>query len=102
MRNIEVYNPTTNTLNVRWEAAKGPVQGYRVVYSPVNGARPTETVSFYFTESVEFIDCAQTRQVGHFAPPSVLSCSVWHLAAGCPRFHELSIPLGLRKPQIFR
>lgn len=46
VRNIEVFNPTTNTLNVQWEAAKGPVQGYRVVYAPVNGARPSESVSF--------------------------------------------------------
>lgn len=45
VRNIEVFNPTTNTLNVRWEAAKGPVEGYRVVYAPVNGARPSESVS---------------------------------------------------------
>ncbi|CAL1574935.1 unnamed protein product [Knipowitschia caucasica] len=44
VRNIEVFNPTTNTLNVRWEAATGPVQQYRVVYSPVNGARPAESV----------------------------------------------------------
>lgn len=46
VRNIQVYNPTTNTLNVRWEAATGPVQQYRVVYSPLNGARPSESVSF--------------------------------------------------------
>ncbi|XP_036927763.1 collagen alpha-1(XII) chain isoform X4 [Acanthopagrus latus] len=44
VRNIQVFNPTTNTLNVRWEAATGEVQQYRVVYSPVNGARPSESV----------------------------------------------------------
>ncbi|CAI5695215.1 unnamed protein product [Oreochromis niloticus] len=44
VRNIQVYNPTTNTLNVRWEAATGPVQQYRVVYSPLNGARPSESI----------------------------------------------------------
>ncbi|KAJ0062737.1 hypothetical protein NL108_004377, partial [Boleophthalmus pectinirostris] len=44
VRNIQVFNPTTNTLNVRWEAATGPVQQYRVVYSPVTGARPAESV----------------------------------------------------------
>ncbi|XP_011614348.2 collagen alpha-1(XII) chain isoform X2 [Takifugu rubripes] len=44
VRNIEVFNPTTNTLNVRWEAAKGPVEGYRVVYAPVNGAKPSESI----------------------------------------------------------
>uniref|UniRef100_A0A3Q1GPI4 Collagen, type XII, alpha 1a n=1 Tax=Acanthochromis polyacanthus TaxID=80966 RepID=A0A3Q1GPI4_9TELE len=44
VRNIQVFNPTTNTLNVRWEAATGPVQQYRVVYAPVTGARPSESV----------------------------------------------------------
>lgn len=45
-RNIQVFNPTPNTLNVRWEAATGPVQQYRVVYAPLTGARPSESVSF--------------------------------------------------------
>lgn len=45
VRNIQVFNPTTNTLNVRWEAATGPVQQYRVVYAPLTGARPSESVS---------------------------------------------------------
>ncbi|XP_024152990.1 collagen alpha-1(XII) chain isoform X2 [Oryzias melastigma] len=43
-RNIQVFNPTTNTLNVRWEAATGPVQQYRVVYAPLTGVRPTQSV----------------------------------------------------------
>ncbi|XP_069033568.1 collagen alpha-1(XII) chain isoform X2 [Embiotoca jacksoni] len=42
-RNIQVYNPTPNSLNVRWEPASGQVQQYRVVYSPLTGARPTES-----------------------------------------------------------
>ncbi|CAJ1073879.1 collagen alpha-1(XII) chain isoform X2 [Xyrichtys novacula] len=44
VRNIQVFNPTTNSLNVRWEAATGPVQQYRVVYAPLTGARPSESV----------------------------------------------------------
>ncbi|CAG5866270.1 unnamed protein product [Menidia menidia] len=44
VRNIQVYNPTTNTLNVRWEAATGPVEQYRVVYAPLTGARPSESI----------------------------------------------------------
>uniref|UniRef100_A0A668AMZ2 Collagen alpha-1(XII) chain n=1 Tax=Myripristis murdjan TaxID=586833 RepID=A0A668AMZ2_9TELE len=44
VRNIQVFNPTTNTLNVRWEPATGPVQQYRVVYSPLTGTRPSESV----------------------------------------------------------
>lgn len=47
VRNIEVFNPTTNTLNVRWEPADGPVLQYRVVYSPLTGSRPSESVSFH-------------------------------------------------------
>ncbi|KAM4542217.1 collagen alpha-1(XII) chain isoform 3-T3 [Odontesthes bonariensis] len=44
VRNIKVYNPTTNTLNVRWEAATGPVEQYRVVYAPLTGTRPSESI----------------------------------------------------------
>ncbi|KAK2855870.1 hypothetical protein Q5P01_004605 [Channa striata] len=43
-RNIQVYNPTPNSLNVRWEPASGQVQQYRVAYSPLTGARPSESV----------------------------------------------------------
>ncbi|KAF7662981.1 hypothetical protein LDENG_00222290 [Lucifuga dentata] len=44
VRNIRVFNPTTNTLNVRWEAATGPVQQYRVVYAPATGTKPSESI----------------------------------------------------------
>uniref|UniRef100_A0A3B4YI22 Collagen type XII alpha 1 chain n=1 Tax=Seriola lalandi dorsalis TaxID=1841481 RepID=A0A3B4YI22_SERLL len=43
-RNIQVYNPTPNSLNVRWEPATGQVQQYRVTYSPLTGTRPAESV----------------------------------------------------------
>ncbi|ROL42797.1 Collagen alpha-1(XII) chain [Anabarilius grahami] len=43
-KNIQVYNPTTNTLNVRWEPASGEVLQYRVVYAPLYGIRPSESV----------------------------------------------------------
>ncbi|CAM4650285.1 unnamed protein product [Leuciscus chuanchicus] len=43
-KNIQVYNPTTNTLNVRWEPASGEVLQYRVVYAPHSGTRPSESV----------------------------------------------------------
>ncbi|XP_053142880.1 collagen alpha-1(XII) chain isoform X4 [Hemicordylus capensis] len=43
-RSIQVYNPTTNSLNVQWEAAPGPVQQYRIVYAPLVGPRPSESV----------------------------------------------------------
>ncbi|CAB1342756.1 unnamed protein product, partial [Coregonus sp. 'balchen'] len=35
-KNIQVYNPTTNSLNVRWEPASGQVQQYRIVLVPGN------------------------------------------------------------------
>ncbi|KAG7244369.1 hypothetical protein INR49_002894 [Caranx melampygus] len=44
VRSIQVFNPTTNTLNVRWEHATGPVEQYRVVYAPLTGARPSESI----------------------------------------------------------
>lgn len=44
-RNVQVYNPTPNSLNVRWEPASGQVQQYRVAYSSLNGDRRPESVS---------------------------------------------------------
>lgn len=44
-RDIQVYNPTPNSLNVRWKPASGQVQQYRVSYTPQTGARRTESVS---------------------------------------------------------
>ncbi|XP_036840756.1 collagen alpha-1(XII) chain isoform X8 [Oncorhynchus mykiss] len=43
-KNIQIYNPTTTSLNVRWEPASGQVQQYRIVYAPLSGDRPAETV----------------------------------------------------------
>ncbi|XP_039202568.1 collagen alpha-1(XII) chain isoform X3 [Crotalus tigris] len=43
-RNIQIYNPTTNSLNVQWEAAPGPVQQYKVVYNPLAATKPSESV----------------------------------------------------------
>ncbi|XP_059354175.1 collagen alpha-1(XII) chain-like isoform X2 [Carassius carassius] len=43
-RNIQVYNPSPNSLNVRWEPASGQVQQYKVVYAPLSGIRPLESV----------------------------------------------------------
>uniref|UniRef100_A0A672RH31 Collagen alpha-1(XII) chain n=1 Tax=Sinocyclocheilus grahami TaxID=75366 RepID=A0A672RH31_SINGR len=43
-KNIRVYNPTTNTLNVRWEPASGDVLQYRVGYTPLSGTRSAQSV----------------------------------------------------------
>ncbi|XP_031684942.1 collagen alpha-1(XII) chain isoform X2 [Oncorhynchus kisutch] len=44
VRNIQVFGPTTNTLNVRWDPASGKVVQYRVIYSPLSGAKPSESI----------------------------------------------------------
>lgn len=44
-KNIQVYDPSPNSLNVRWEPASGQVQQYRVAYTSLTGVRPTESVS---------------------------------------------------------
>ncbi|KAI4799831.1 hypothetical protein KUCAC02_016631, partial [Chaenocephalus aceratus] len=43
-RHIQVYDPTANSLNVRWEAASGQVQQYKVVYSSLTGSRARQSV----------------------------------------------------------
>ncbi|KAJ8270953.1 hypothetical protein GJAV_G00121110 [Gymnothorax javanicus] len=43
-RNMKVYNPTTNSLNVRWDPATGNVQQYRVAYAPLTGVQPESFV----------------------------------------------------------
>ncbi|XP_077409700.1 collagen alpha-1(XII) chain isoform X3 [Vanacampus margaritifer] len=43
-RNVQVFNPTPNSLNVRWEPASGQVQQYRVEYQPWNSASPPHSV----------------------------------------------------------
>uniref|UniRef100_A0A3Q3CJL9 Collagen, type XII, alpha 1b n=1 Tax=Haplochromis burtoni TaxID=8153 RepID=A0A3Q3CJL9_HAPBU len=55
-RNIKVYNPTPNTLNVRWEPATGQVQQYRVAYAPLTGASPSESVLVSGSINNAFLD----------------------------------------------
>ncbi|KAM7368319.1 hypothetical protein PAMP_014547 [Pampus punctatissimus] len=43
-KNIQVYNPTPNSLNVRWEPATGQVQQYRVVYTSLTGDKPSGSI----------------------------------------------------------
>lgn len=37
MKNLQVTDPTTNSLRVRWDPAEGDVRTYSVYYSPDNG-----------------------------------------------------------------
>lgn len=39
MRNLQVTDPTINTLNVRWEPAEGNVREYIVIYVPETGGK---------------------------------------------------------------
>ncbi|XP_034555947.1 collagen alpha-1(XII) chain [Notolabrus celidotus] len=56
-KNIQVYNPSPNSLNVRWEPASGQVQQYRVAYSSLTGGRPsTGTVMVPGSISNAFLD----------------------------------------------
>ncbi|XP_055362274.1 collagen alpha-1(XII) chain isoform X3 [Betta splendens] len=55
-RNIQVYNPTPNSLNVRWEPATGQVQQYKVAYSPLTGSRPAESVLVAGNTNNAFLD----------------------------------------------
>ncbi|XP_057679033.1 collagen alpha-1(XII) chain isoform X2 [Corythoichthys intestinalis] len=43
-RNVQVFNPTPNSLNVRWEPATGQVQQYRVIYAPWNAPSQIQSV----------------------------------------------------------
>ncbi|XP_055495106.1 collagen alpha-1(XII) chain-like isoform X1 [Leucoraja erinacea] len=42
--NVKVFNPSPNTLNVHWTSAPGPVQQYRVVYAPLTGTQPSQSM----------------------------------------------------------
>lgn len=44
-RNLRVYDATTNSLSVQWDHADGPVQQYRIIYSPMGGDPIDEYVS---------------------------------------------------------
>uniref|UniRef100_A0A8C4IEH4 Collagen alpha-1(XII) chain n=1 Tax=Dicentrarchus labrax TaxID=13489 RepID=A0A8C4IEH4_DICLA len=56
VKNLQVYNPTPNSLNVRWDPASGQVQQYRVAYSPLSGVRPTESVLVPGNSNNAFLD----------------------------------------------
>lgn len=45
VRNLQVTDPTTSTLNVKWDPAEGNVRQYKVNYVPTAGG-PQETVTF--------------------------------------------------------
>jgi len=38
VKDLQVTDPTTSSLKVRWEPAEGNVRHYRLFYTPVGGA----------------------------------------------------------------
>lgn len=43
MKNLRVYDPSTSTLNVRWDHAEGNPRQYKLFYAPTAGG-PEELV----------------------------------------------------------
>uniref|UniRef100_A0A672IQK7 Collagen alpha-1(XII) chain n=1 Tax=Salarias fasciatus TaxID=181472 RepID=A0A672IQK7_SALFA len=90
VRNIQVFNPTTNTLNVRWEAATGPVLQYRVVYSPLTGARPAETTLIHLQPTICRRLCLLLEAICLFTK--------WDEVGKCFNCKLQHVPSGIRVP----
>lgn len=43
-RNLQVYNATSHSLTVKWDPASGRVQRYKIIYQPINGDGPEQSV----------------------------------------------------------
>nr|XP_020475118.1 collagen alpha-1(XII) chain-like [Monopterus albus] len=56
VKNLQVTDPTTSSLNVRWDPAEGNVREYRVAYSSLTGNRPTESVLLPGNVNNAFLD----------------------------------------------
>lgn len=52
VRNLQVTDPTTSSLNVQWEAAEGNVRQYKVFYVPAAGG---ETLTVIETSGLELL-----------------------------------------------
>lgn len=48
-RNLQVLDPTTSTLNVRWDPAEGNVREYIVIWAPASGGGEQEVVRLRLT-----------------------------------------------------
>lgn len=44
-RNLQVYNATSHSLTVKWDPASGRVQRYRIIYQPISGDGPEQSVT---------------------------------------------------------
>lgn len=56
MKNIQVTDPTVNSLRVRWDPADGDVRQYNILYVPTGGG----TESMVGIHSIHAIEMADT------------------------------------------
>lgn len=54
VRNLRVYDPSTSTLNVRWDHAEGSPRQYKLFYAPTAGG-PEELVLISRREKSTFV-----------------------------------------------
>lgn len=45
VKNLQVTDPTVNSLRVRWDAADGDVRQYNVIYVPVAGGAAGQVIT---------------------------------------------------------
>uniref|UniRef100_A0A8C1JRE0 Collagen, type XII, alpha 1b n=1 Tax=Cyprinus carpio TaxID=7962 RepID=A0A8C1JRE0_CYPCA len=65
IRNLQVTDPTSNTLNVRWEHADGNPRNYKVFYVPQPGDRIRQSENGKTSES----RCLMEKQFSQFSEP---------------------------------
>lgn len=51
VKNLQVTDPTTNSLRVRWEPAEGDVRTYNIFYAPTAGGAERAVRSLFTARS---------------------------------------------------
>lgn len=73
VKNLQVTDPTTSSLKVRWEPAEGNVRQYRIFYVPATGGaedmvrRPTESVKLRMQVITITHDCRCLRSAEEYS-----------------------------------
>lgn len=57
VRNLRVYDPSTSSLNVRWDHADGNPRQYKLFYAPTGGG-PEELVIISHSEKCVGLTCS--------------------------------------------
>lgn len=61
VKNLQVTDPTTSSLKVRWEPAEGNVRQYRIFYVPASGGAEDMV-----RDHTDFLSCyVSQRKTGH-------------------------------------